>query len=62
MGHTEHMLDEHRDLIDKQDRLEKFIVSEDFDELEQEDQRLLFSQSHAMATYYEILTLRIRRA
>jgi hypothetical protein len=62
MSYIERMTEEYKELIDKQDKLEKFIVSDGFNELEAEDQRLLFSQTHAMAAYSEILSLRIKRS
>ena len=62
MSYLQRMTEEYKELIEKQDKLEKFIISDGFSELDTEDQRLLFSQSHAMAAYSEILSLRIKRA
>ena len=55
----ERLLQEETKLNEKRAKLELFINSEAFKEIEKEQQSLLYIQANAMATYSEVLNQRI---
>lgn len=52
---------ERAELQAKLDRLETYVRSDKFDELEQTDATLLIQQAAAMGTYLNVLRIRILR-
>jgi len=59
--YKQRVIDEGTELKDKMEKLGKFILTEAFDELDQDDQDLLKLQLKAMINYLNILTERINR-
>lgn len=53
---------EKEELYERMARLDKFIRSENFDNLDEEEQLLLFDQFVAMMLYFQILKRRIAKA
>lgn len=60
--YTDRMKIEKEELYERMARLDKFIRSENFDNLDEEEQLLLFDQFGAMMSYFQILKRRIAKA
>ena len=58
MSYTNRMHEEFAALACKLDKLEDFIGTDAFEELDQEDQQLILAQYNAMNTYSTILDVR----
>ena len=61
LPHQQRVLDEHRDLAEKLQRLDLFLDTKTFNELEITDQQLLELQLYVMSDYLNILKKRIDR-
>lgn len=59
--YQERMIKEKHLIKDKIEKLDMFMASDLFDNLNETDQGLLMCQQEAMSTYSEILSLRIHR-
>lgn len=62
MNHIDRMLDERSEIVIKVNRLQVFIGSDIYKELNVIDQELLVTQRYVMHQYIELLTRRIDRA
>lgn len=58
-AYIERMLDERNDLVNKIDKLSNFISKDEFNDLPDIKQQLLFTQLNAMNSYENVLRLRI---
>lgn len=59
--HEVRVIAERAELVDRFDKLKRFIGSDQFEALQREDRFLLSEQLHVMATYNMVLTKRINR-
>ena len=59
--HEQRVVDERTDLIEKITKLHAFFKTEIFENLQEEDQKLLEEQSQLMMNYSDILLKRINR-
>ncbi len=62
MNHIDRMLDERSEIVIKVNRLQVFIGSDTYKELDVLDQELMVTQRYVMHQYIELLTRRIDRA
>lgn len=53
------LIDEHKELEDRLNKLEQFTISTAFDNLTFEEKHFLLAQKGCMHGYYEILTMRL---
>lgn len=53
--------EENRDLLTRLDKMDDYITSDMFDELDAEDKALLLLQSSVMLSYSNVLDIRLKR-